>query len=73
VHVLAASDYRVDRARLDALGATDAVRFDDQRYLERFVVATTPFVRLGGYGEQARQGTRTSVTARRTAIDVRFA
>jgi hypothetical protein len=73
VHVLAAPDDRVDRAGLDALGAPDALGFDDQCNLRRLVRATIPVVRPGRNVEQVRQGARARVAAWWTAVDIRFA
>ena len=66
------ADDRVHRAGLDALGAADAVGFDDHGDLRRLVLAARAVIGLGRDAEQSRERARTGVAAGRAAIDVRL-
>ena len=70
MHVLARANDGVDRARLDALGATDAVGFDNHCDLRRFVLATRAVERFRSDVEYVRQCTCSGVAAGWAAIDV---
>ena len=70
MHVLAGADDGVDRTRLDAFGATDAVGFDNHGDLWRLVFATRAVERFRRDAEHVRQRVCPGVATGRAAIDV---
>ena len=73
MHVFGAADDGIDGAGLDALGAADAVGFDDHRDLRQFVFATAAVVGKGRNTQQMSQCARASVATRRAVIDTGIA
>ena len=69
MHVLAGADDRVDRAGLDAFGATDAVRFHHQGDHRRLLLAAATVVRQRGHAQDMRQCARTHIATWRAMID----
>lgn len=70
MHVLGPANDGVDWAGLDALGASDALSFDDDGHLRWLVLTTCTVEWLAANGEGVRQGTRTDISTWWTAVDV---
>jgi hypothetical protein len=69
MHEFVGPDNRIDRASLYAQGAADAVRFVDDRYLQRQMLAAMGIQEHFGQAKQRGQGLDASLAAGRAAVD----
>jgi len=73
VHQFGRANNGIHRAGLNALGATDAVLFDNHHHLIRGMRTPAAVVGQGRDAEQVRQGARADIAAGRAVVDTRFA
>jgi len=73
VHQLGRADNRIDRARLDAFGAADAVVLKNHHHLVRRVPAPGAVIRDWCHAQQMRQCARTGIAPRRAVVDANLA
>jgi len=73
MHQFGRTNNGIHRAGLNALGATDAILFDNHHHLIRGMRAPAAVVGQGRDAEQVRQGARADIAAGWAMIDARFA